>query len=159
MYRQLHPDNRFLETIPLHLHVPEGATPKDGPSAGCTIVTALLSVAMDKSVTACCTVVAPSTVAIAALYRQSTACVAPVLNAVCFVVAVSARPVRQNLAMTGEISLGGKVLPVGGIKEKTMAAKRSASGVTVLVFPVGNKKDVDVCRHPDGRPQCGVLVR
>ena len=82
-----------------------------------------------------------------------------VLNAVCFVVAVSARPVRQNLAMTGEISLGGKVLPVGGIKEKTMAAKRS--GVTVLVFPVGNKKDVDVCRLParDGRPQCGVLVR
>jgi predicted S18 family serine protease len=52
------------------------------------------------------------------------------------------RPVRQNLAMTGEISLGGKVLPVGGIKEKTMAAKRS--GVTTLVFPAGNKKDVDV---------------
>jgi hypothetical protein len=52
------------------------------------------------------------------------------------------RPVRQNLAMTGEVSLGGKVLPVGGIKEKTMAAKRS--GVDTLVFPAGNKKDVDV---------------
>ncbi len=52
------------------------------------------------------------------------------------------RPVRQNLAMTGEVSLNGKVLPVGGIREKTMAAKRS--GVNTLVFPAGNKKDVDV---------------
>ena len=52
------------------------------------------------------------------------------------------RPVRQNLAMTGEITLGGFVLPVGGIKEKTMAARRS--GVTTLVFPAGNRKDVEV---------------
>lgn len=62
----------------LHLHVPEGATPKDGPSAGCTIVTALLSLAKNK-------------------------------------------PIRQDVAMTGEVSLMGKILPVGGIKEKTIA--------------------------------------
>ncbi|CAH1252788.1 LONP1 [Branchiostoma lanceolatum] len=72
------PGNNFLAASHLHLHVPEGATPKDGPSAGCTIVTALLSLAVGK-------------------------------------------PIRQNVAMTGELSLTGKVLPVGGIKEKTIA--------------------------------------
>lgn len=66
----------------LHLHVPEGATPKDGPSAGCTIVTALLSLARGV-------------------------------------------PIRQDVAMTGEISLMGKILPVGGIKEKTIAVSDS----------------------------------
>lgn len=75
---QQDPTNEYLVTSHIHLHVPEGATPKDGPSAGCTIVTALLSLAMDQ-------------------------------------------PVRQNLAMTGEVSLTGKILPVGGIKEKTIA--------------------------------------
>ncbi|XP_069335966.1 lon protease homolog, mitochondrial isoform X2 [Eulemur rufifrons] len=90
------PANEYLVTSHIHLHVPEGATPKDGPSAGCTIVTALLSLAMD-------------------------------------------RPVRQNLAMTGEVSLRGKILPVGGIKEKTIAAKRA--GVTCIVLPAENKKD------------------
>ncbi|XP_012501667.1 PREDICTED: lon protease homolog, mitochondrial [Propithecus coquereli] len=90
------PSNEYLVTSHIHLHVPEGATPKDGPSAGCTIVTALLSLAMD-------------------------------------------RPVRQNLAMTGEVSLTGKILPVGGIKEKTIAAKRA--GVTCIVLPAENKKD------------------
>ena len=70
--------NTFLETSHMHLHVPEGATPKDGPSAGVTIVTALMSLATGK-------------------------------------------PVKKNVAMTGEISLMGKVLPVGGIKEKTIA--------------------------------------
>lgn len=69
---------RFLYFSHLHLHVPEGATPKDGPSAGATIVTALLSLALNKSV-------------------------------------------RKDVAMTGEISLMGKILPVGGIKEKTIA--------------------------------------
>uniref|UniRef100_G1M128 Lon protease homolog, mitochondrial n=1 Tax=Ailuropoda melanoleuca TaxID=9646 RepID=G1M128_AILME len=90
------PSNDYLVTSHIHLHVPEGATPKDGPSAGCTIVTALLSLAMD-------------------------------------------RPVRPNLAMTGEVSLTGKILPVGGIKEKTIAAKRA--GVTCIVLPAENKKD------------------
>ncbi|KAF6306581.1 lon peptidase 1, mitochondrial [Rhinolophus ferrumequinum] len=90
------PSNQYLVTSHIHLHVPEGATPKDGPSAGCTIVTALLSLAMDRSV-------------------------------------------RQNLAMTGEVSLTGKILPVGGIKEKTIAAKRA--GVTCIVLPAENKKD------------------
>uniref|UniRef100_A0A8C9L5C1 Lon protease homolog, mitochondrial n=1 Tax=Serinus canaria TaxID=9135 RepID=A0A8C9L5C1_SERCA len=93
---QKDPNNDFLISSHIHLHVPEGATPKDGPSAGCTIVTALLSLAMN-----------------------------------C--------PVRQNVAMTGEVSLTGKILPVGGIKEKTIAAKRA--GVTCIILPSENKKD------------------
>lgn len=76
----------------------KGATPKDGPSAGCTIVTALLSLAMNE-------------------------------------------PVRQNIAMTGEVSLTGKVLPVGGIKEKVIAAKRV--GVDCILLPAENRKDYD----------------
>lgn len=90
--------NTFLETSHIHLHVPEGATPKDGPSAGVTIVTALISLAQNK-------------------------------------------PVKANVAMTGEISLTGKVLPVGGIKEKTIAAKRS--NVKIIILPEENKKDFD----------------
>lgn len=94
--KQTDPSNNFLECSHLHLHVPEGATPKDGPSAGVTIVTALLSLA-------------------------------------------KGQPIRQNVAMTGEVSLMGKVLPVGGIKEKTIAAKRS--GVNCIILPEENKKD------------------
>ncbi|KAG5682240.1 hypothetical protein PVAND_011605 [Polypedilum vanderplanki] len=90
--------NHFLESSHLHLHVPEGATPKDGPSAGVTIVTALISLAQNKAV-------------------------------------------RQDVAMTGEISLTGKVLPVGGIKEKIIAAKRSK--VKTVILPDENKKDYD----------------
>uniref|UniRef100_A0A8C4DY90 Lon protease homolog, mitochondrial n=1 Tax=Dicentrarchus labrax TaxID=13489 RepID=A0A8C4DY90_DICLA len=90
------PENLFLVNSHLHLHVPEGATPKDGPSAGCTIVTALLSLATNQ-------------------------------------------PVRQNVAMTGEVSLTGKILPVGGIKEKTIAARRA--GVTCIILPAENRKD------------------
>ncbi|OQR93321.1 lon protease [Achlya hypogyna] len=94
---QVDPENTFFEAD-LHLHVPEGATPKDGPSAGCTMVTALLSLAMNQ-------------------------------------------PVKTNLAMTGELSLTGKVLPVGGIKEKTIAARRA--DVTTIVLPAGNRKDYE----------------
>lgn len=90
------PGNDFLQRAHIHLHVPEGAVPKDGPSAGITMVTAMLSLALD-------------------------------------------RPVRPGVAMTGEVSLTGKVLPVGGIKEKTIAAKRV--GVTCLILPEENKKD------------------
>lgn len=96
--KQVDDENNFLETAHLHLHVPEGATPKDGPSAGVTIVTALISLAQNK-------------------------------------------PVKKNVAMTGEISLTGKVLPVGGIKEKTIAAKRS--NVQLIILPDENKKDYD----------------
>ena len=88
-----------LETQDLHMHLPEGATPKDGPSAGCAITTSLLSLALQ-------------------------------------------RPVRQGLAMTGEISRNGKVLPVGGIKEKVMAARRA--GVNEIILPKENRRDVNV---------------
>lgn len=91
-------DNAFFDTHDLHMHVPEGSIPKEGPSAGVTMTTALLSLALNRSV-------------------------------------------RADVAMTGEISLTGKVLPVGGIKEKTIAARRS--GVTCLIFPHGNKKDFE----------------
>lgn len=92
------PENQFFDETDIHLHVPEGATPKDGPSAGVTIITAMLSLGMN-------------------------------------------RPIKHDLAMTGEVSLTGKVLPVGGIKEKTMAARRA--GIKCIVFPVGNKRDFD----------------
>lgn len=91
-------ENSFFDHSAIHLHVPEGATPKDGPSAGCTIITALLSLAMNK-------------------------------------------PIKQNLAMTGEVSLTGKVLPVGGIKEKLIAARRA--NISTVILPEGNRKDYD----------------
>ncbi|XP_011257250.1 lon protease homolog, mitochondrial isoform X2 [Camponotus floridanus] len=90
------PSNTFLYDSHLHIHVPEGATPKDGPSAGVTIATALLSLAKNQAI-------------------------------------------RQDVAMTGEVSLMGKVLPVGGIKEKTIAAKRV--NVKCIILPEENKKD------------------
>lgn len=85
-------DNNFV-----HLHVPAGATPKDGPSAGVTMATALLSLVIGK-------------------------------------------PVTKGIAMTGELTLTGRILSVGGIKEKIIAAKRA--GIKTLIFPEGNRKDV-----------------
>lgn len=92
------PDNPFFTNSKLHLHVPAGATPKDGPSAGCTMITALLSLATDK-------------------------------------------PVRKDLAMTGEVTLTRKILPIGGVKEKTIAARRS--DIKTIIFPSANRRDFD----------------
>eukprot|EP00041_Stephanoeca_diplocostata_P027254 m.747794 g.747794 ORF g.747794 m.747794 type:complete len:953 (+) comp23146_c0_seq1:110-2968(+) len=98
MLARIDPGNKFFLESQISMHVPEGATPKDGPSAGVTMATGLLSLALNK-------------------------------------------PCRQHLAMTGELSLTGKVLRVGGIKEKVLAARRS--NVTCLVLPRGNKADFD----------------
>jgi len=91
-------DSQLFEDWNVHIHVPEGAIPKDGPSAGVTMATALVS-------------------------------------------AFTKRKVRKNLAMTGEITLRGKVLPVGGIKEKILAAKRA--GITEIILCIDNQKDID----------------
>lgn len=95
---RLHIDARIFDEWNIHIHVPEGATPKDGPSAGITIATSIAS-------------------------------------------ALTQRKVRKNTAMTGEITLRGKVLPVGGIKEKILAAKRA--GITDIVMCKENRKDVE----------------
>jgi ATP-dependent Lon protease len=92
------PGLKFFDKQEVHIHIPEGATPKDGPSAGITMVTALLSLLLDK-------------------------------------------PVLQNLSMTGELTLKGKVLPIGGLKEKLIAARRSS--VKDIIFPKANKPDYD----------------
>ena len=91
-------DHRIFDHWNIHIHVPEGATPKDGPSAGITIATSIAS-------------------------------------------ALTQRKVRKNTAMTGEITLRGKVLPVGGIKEKILAAKRA--GITDIVMCKENEKDIN----------------
>jgi len=91
-------DLRIFENYNIHIHVPEGAVPKDGPSAGITMTTSLVS-------------------------------------------ALTQRRVRHNLAMTGEITLRGKVLPVGGIKEKILAAKRA--GITDIILCQDNRKDIE----------------
>ena len=90
-------DPALFDNVDIHIHVPAGAIPKDGPSAGIAMATALIS-------------------------------------------AATARAVRSDVAMTGEITLRGRVLPVGGLKEKTLGALRS--GVRTIVIPVKNKKDL-----------------
>jgi ATP-dependent Lon protease len=88
----------FFDSHFVHLHVPAGATPKDGPSAGITMAAALISM-------------------------------------------ITRQPLRRKLGMTGELTLTGRVLPIGGLKEKTIAARRA--GLQTLIFPEGNRNDFD----------------
>jgi ATP-dependent Lon protease len=88
----------FYQKKDIHIHVPEGAVPKDGPSAGVTMLTALVS-------------------------------------------ALTGRPVRRDIAMTGEITLRGRVLPIGGLREKTMAAYNA--GVHTVLIPADNERDLE----------------
>ena len=104
-------DPAFYQDAEIHLHVPSGAIPKDGPSAGVTMVTALVS-------------------------------------------ALTGRPVRSDLAMTGEITLSGHVLPVGGIKEKVLAARRL--GVFDVALPRQNEKDINEDLSPELRREINV---
>ncbi|GGJ84263.1 Lon protease [Lentibacillus kapialis] len=95
---ELNIDPDFHEKNDIHIHVPEGATPKDGPSAGITMATALVSV-------------------------------------------LTGRPVKKEVGMTGEITLRGRVLPIGGLKEKSLSAHRA--GLTKIIIPAENEKDIE----------------
>lgn len=96
--KKYHIDPKFFETHDIHIHVPEGAVPKDGPSAGVTLTTAIIS-------------------------------------------AITKKAVKADIAMTGEVTLRGNVLAIGGLKEKSLAAHRS--GIDTIFFPKANIKDLD----------------
>ena len=121
---EYHIPKKFFQENDIHIHIPEGAVPKDGPSAGITMATAMLS-------------------------------------------AITKTPVRADVAMTGEITLRGRVLPIGGLKEKTLAAKNA--GIKTICVPKKNEKDIDeispeikkrsenrVCGADERRAGCGV---
>jgi len=95
---QLGIEEDFFDKHDIHIHVPEGAVPKDGPSAGVTMVTAITS-------------------------------------------AITKRPIRREVGMTGEVTLRGRVLPIGGLKEKSLGAHRA--GLTTIIIPKDNERDID----------------